>query len=392
MQEIVKKIYEILEKLSITQDFIDEIIVKNLENAIISINLEKVPLKKNEIEIILKKAENNIKTQLNFQKVTIFLTSNAVSQKNNNKKPKNNQKQQKSLNIFEKVANFFKKPAKKPEKNNINSQKPQINIKTNHEKPKEIQKVVGVKKIIAVASGKGGVGKSSFAVNLAASLKKIGHKVAIVDADIYGPSIPSLMNLKTKPEVKNNLLIPLISNGIKTMSMGFMMEKDSAGVWRGPMITKILYQLIRSVNWAFDNEEVDFMIIDMPPGTGDIYLSLAQNFPVAGVVIVSTPHILAIDDVVRCVDCFEKLQIPILGIVQNMAYLENENCEKQYIFGKDNAKIMAQKYQLKFLGDIPLNQEISDSCEDGIPFVIKNSASKISHIFGHISEKIIDKM
>ncbi|HLD76946.1 MAG TPA: Mrp/NBP35 family ATP-binding protein, partial [Rickettsiales bacterium] len=248
-----------------------------------------------------------------------------------------------------------------------------------------------IKKIIAVASAKGGVGKSTFAVNLAASLQKIGYKVAIVDADIYGPSIPHLLSLKGKPEVKDGLFIPLVAHNIKVMSIGFIIDENSAGMWRGPMITKILHQLIRSVNWDFDGNEVDFMIVDMPPGTGDIYLSLAQSFALDGVIIVSTPQSLAVADVVRSIDCFKKLQVPILGLVQNMAYLE-QNGVKQYIFGQDNAKKMAQKNAVDFLGDIALYQEISDASEEKIPFVIKNNVAELSLIYGMIAEKIIDKI
>jgi ATP-binding protein involved in chromosome partitioning len=155
------------------------------------------------------------------------------------------------------------------------------------------------------------------------------------------------------------------------------------------MITKILYQLIRTVDWKNDGQEVDFMIIDMPPGTGDIYLSLAQNFPIDGVVIVSTPQMVAVKDVARSIDCFEKLKIPIIGLVQNMAYID-ANGSKQYIFGKDNAKNMAQELKIKFLGDIELAQEISDANEASTPFMIDAKASNLSLNFGKIAEDIIE--
>lgn len=213
--------------------------------------------------------------------------------------------------------------------------------------------VAGVKKIIAVASAKGGVGKSTIACNLAISAVKAGLNVALVDADIYGPSIPHLMNLADKPEQKDNLILPLMSQGIKCISIGSMIDPNAAGVWRGPMVTKILYQLIRSVNWKADGKVVDLMIIDMPPGTGDVYLSIAEKFPLFGVIVVSTPQSLSIIDVVRSIDCFEKLKIPILGIIQNMSYLEI-NGEKKYLFGKDGAKDLAVKRGIKLLADVPI--------------------------------------
>jgi ATP-binding protein involved in chromosome partitioning len=199
------------------------------------------------------------------------------------------------------------------------------------------------------------------------------------------------MNLTTKPEVKDNLIVPLVSNGIKCISVGSLIDSDSAGVWRGPMITKILYQLIRAVNWNSDGQDVDLMIIDMPPGTGDVYLSLAEKFPLGGVVIVSTPQSLAVIDVVRSIDCFHKLKIPILGLIQNMAYFEN-NGEKQYLFGKDGARNLSRKMQINFLGEVPLMQEISDSSEVRTPVIVANPHSEIAMLMGRIAEEIIDKL
>ncbi len=252
----------------------------------------------------------------------------------------------------------------------------------------QIPDVVGVKKIIAVASAKGGVGKSTIACNLAVSLKLAGLNVALVDADIYGPSIPHLMNLSDKPEQKNGLILPLMSQGVKCISLGSMTDAGSAGVWRGPMVTKILYQLIRSVNWKSDGKEVDVMIIDMPPGTGDVYLSLAEKFPVSGIVVVSTPQSLSVIDVVKSIDCFVKLKIPVLGLIQNMSFLEIAG-DRKYLFGKDGAKNLAEKMAIKFLGEVPILQEISDASEERVCFVTKNPNSEIALLFKKISSDII---
>ncbi len=252
---------------------------------------------------------------------------------------------------------------------------------------REIAPVVGVKKIIAVASAKGGVGKSTIACNLAVSMKNSGLNVALVDADIYGPSIPHLMSLSGKPDQENGLILPIMSCGVKCISIGSMVDSSAAGIWRGPMVTKILYQLIRSVNWKSDKKEVDVMIIDMPPGTGDVYLSLAEKFPLSGVVIVSTPQSLSVIDVVKSIDCFAKLKIPILGLIQNMSYLEISG-EKKYLFGCDGAKKLAAENDIKFLGEIPILQEISNSTERGECFVEKNSNAEVADLFKKICFEI----
>ncbi len=247
-------------------------------------------------------------------------------------------------------------------------------------------KVVGVKRIIAIASAKGGVGKSTISCNLAIALSQMGFNTALVDADIYGPSIPHLMNLAGKPDSKEGLILPMISHGVKCISIGLMVDEKQAGVWRGPMVTKILHQLIRSVNWKSDNQEVDFMIIDMPPGTGDVYLSTAQSFPLDGVIIVSTPQALAVIDVVKSIDCFRKLNVPILGLIQNMAFFEDEKGQKNYLFGQDGAKKLAEKEGINFLGEIALIKEIADSSENKLPITI--SDKKIAKIFTEIVQKI----
>jgi ATP-binding protein involved in chromosome partitioning len=244
----------------------------------------------------------------------------------------------------------------------------------------QIPEVSGVKKIIAVASAKGGVGKSTIACNLAIALSQIGVKTALLDADIYGPSIPSLMNFEDKPQVKDDFLLPILANKVKCISIGTMIDANSAGVWRGPMVTKILYQLIRSVNWQYDGNKVEVMIIDMPPGTGDVYLSLAEKFPLSGVVLVSTPQTLSVIDTVKSVDCFKKLKIPLLGIIQNMAFLEIAG-KKIFLFGEDGAKKLAIDYDLKFLGEVPIIPEISQCSEERIPYLIKYPQSETAKFF-----------
>ncbi len=249
-----------------------------------------------------------------------------------------------------------------------------------------VSPVNGVKKIIAVASAKGGVGKSTIACNLALALQKEGQKVALVDADIYGPSIPHLMNLSGAPQIAEGLILPMLSHNVKCISIGSLVDEKMAGVWRGPMVTKILHQLIRSVNWVFDGEEVDVMVIDMPPGTGDVYLSMAEKFPLFGVVIVSTPQSLSVIDVVKSIDCFEKLKVPVLGLIQNMSYLEIGG-EKKYLFGKDGAKNLANKSKINFLGEIPILPKISELVES--KKMSNFDDSELVKIFSEISSLII---
>ena len=219
-----------------------------------------------------------------------------------------------------------------------------------------------------------------------------GKNVALVDADSYGPSVAHLLDLKDKPELKNNLLQPILKYGLKIISIANLVDANQAGIWRGPMVTKILYQLIRAVNWQADNKKVDVMIVDMPPGTGDVYLSMAEKFPIAGVVLVSTPQSMAIIDVVKSIDCFKKLKIPILGLIQNMSYLKI-NDEKKYIFGQDGAKKIDQEMNINFLGEIAIEPEISNACENKIPFIVSFVKDKINNevltIFLKISQEIL---
>ncbi len=249
----------------------------------------------------------------------------------------------------------------------------------------QIPEVRAVKKIIVIASAKGGVGKSTIACNLAVASQILGKNTALVDADIYGPSVAHLMQLKDKPQQKDNLILPIISRGVKCISIASMIDESQAGVWRGPMVTKILYQLIRSVNWKCDNKEVDVMIIDMPPGTGDVYLSMAEKFPISGAIIVSTPQSLSVIDVVKSVDCFSKLKIPIFGLIQNMSYLEMGGVKK-YLFGQDGAKKFALKNSINFLGELPILEKISNANEIGESFVLNEREGESAKIMKKIAE------
>ena len=238
----------------------------------------------------------------------------------------------------------------------------------------------GVKNIIAIASGKGGVGKSTVTSNLAVALAKMGAKVGLIDADIYGPSIPVMFNCENEqPEVKvvngKNLIVPLVQYGVKLVSIGFLAPKDSAIVWRGPMASSALKQFIADAEWG----ELDYLLIDMPPGTSDIHLTLVQTVPVTGAVIVTTPQKVALADATKGLAMFRQPQInvPILGIVENMAYFTPEELpnNKYYIFGKDGGKNLSEKYSVPFLGQIPLVQSIRESGDSGLPVVMKEGVS-----------------
>lgn len=264
------------------------------------------------------------------------------------------------------------------------------NNQNNSPKP-SIDPVPNVKNIIVIASGKGGVGKSTIAVNLALSLKRIGYNVGLVDGDIYGPSIGHMMNLSGKPQIEDNLMIPIESYGIECMSISSLIEKDHALVFRGPMITKTINQLIKGVKWGNKDKEIDHLIIDLPPGTGDVHISICQQFPISGAVIVSTPQDIAVIDAIKAIDMFKKLNVPIKGVVQNMSYLL-ENNNKNYIFGKDKAKEMAEKYQINFLGDIELDVRIREGADNKNPVVNKFPSSRIAISYGKIAESIIEKI
>ena len=235
--------------------------------------------------------------------------------------------------------------------------------------------VAGVKKIIAVASGKGGVGKSTTAVNLALALLAEGHKVGVLDADIYGPSLPTMLGVPDdqRPEViDGKRFAPIEAHGLQTLSMGNLTTDDTPMVWRGPMASSALQQIIGQTLW----HDLDILIVDMPPGTGDIQLTLSQRVPLDGAIIVTTPQDIALMDAVKGVEMFNKVRVPVLGIVENMAmYICSECGHKEHIFGTGGGEMMAEKYQVDVLGSLPLDIRIRQDLDDGIPCLLYTSPS-----------------
>lgn len=254
------------------------------------------------------------------------------------------------------------------------------------------QRLENVKNIIAIASGKGGVGKSTVAANLALALSQLGNRVGILDADIYGPSVPTLFGLKDKqptvdPEKKK--LLPLEKFDLKIMSIGFMMRETDAVVWRGPMIHKMLQQFLEDVYWG----ELDYLVIDLPPGTGDAQLSLSQLIPISGAVIVTTPQDMALADVVRGIAMFQKVGVPVIGVIENMSYFECPHCSKTTeIFSHGGGRKKAEELKTDFLGELPLDPQTREGSDTGKPVVTENRTGPQSTRFKEIAEKIRDHL
>ncbi|TNE58246.1 MAG: iron-sulfur cluster carrier protein ApbC [Alphaproteobacteria bacterium] len=252
--------------------------------------------------------------------------------------------------------------------------------------PQTLDGIAQVKHIIAVASGKGGVGKSTVAVNLAAALVKLGLKVGILDADIYGPSIPRMLGIKGKPESDGKKLEPMQNHGLKCMSIGFMVDEDTPMIWRGPMVQSALTQMMGDVNWG----ELDVLVVDMPPGTGDAQLTMAQRVPLAGAVIVSTPQEIALIDARKGLAMFQKTEVPILGLIENMAYFVSpESGEKSYIFGEGGARRTAQTLGVPFLGEVPIHMDIRTRSDEGQPLVACDDTHPQTADFIAIAEKVM---
>ena len=242
------------------------------------------------------------------------------------------------------------------------------------------------KHIIAVASGKGGVGKSTTAINIALSLLKLNYKVGILDADIYGPSLPKLTGISNKPKSNGGKIVPHNAFGLQAMSIGYLVPEDAATIWRGPMVMSAVEQLLRDVDW----QNLDILIIDMPPGTGDAQLTLSQRVKLAGAIIVSTPQDLSLIDARKGLNMFKKVNVPILGIIENMSYFQCTKCDtKHEIFGNGGAKDEAQKLGVPFLNEIPLDISLRISSDDGNPIVQKEPNSIISQKYIEIGSQII---
>jgi ATP-binding protein involved in chromosome partitioning len=233
--------------------------------------------------------------------------------------------------------------------------------------------------VIAVSSGKGGVGKTTVAVNLAVSLARRGLRVGLMDADIYGPNVPLMMGVNAPPQVRNERIIPLEAHGVKIISLGFLIERDQPAIWRGPIVMKIVTQFLRDVQW----EELDFLLVDMPPGTGDAQLSLVQATNVAGAVIVTTPQQVATGDALRGARMFQRVNVPVLGIVENMSWFECPHCGKPVsLFGSGGGRALAEELHLDLLGQIPLYPRVMEGGDTGRPIVVadpESAAAKAIH-------------
>ncbi len=264
-----------------------------------------------------------------------------------------------------------------------------VNISTKiaaHAVQRGVQLLPKVRNIVAVASGKGGVGKSTTAVNLALALAAEGASVGLLDADIYGPSVPMMMGVQGRPEsIDGQTMEPLENYGVQVMSIGFLVAQDEAMIWRGPMATQALEQLLRQTNWR----DLDYLVVDMPPGTGDIQLTLSQRVPMTGAVVVTTPQDIALLDARKGIKMFEKVGVPILGIVENMAVHVCSNCgHVEHIFGADGGKKMAAEYGMDYLGALPLDMQIRLQADSGKPTVVSDPDSELAGIYKAVARQV----
>jgi ATP-binding protein involved in chromosome partitioning len=244
--------------------------------------------------------------------------------------------------------------------------------------------ITGTKFTLAISSAKGGVGKSTFATNLALALKKVGCKVGILDADIYGPSLPKLFSINEKPESDGLILKPIIKYDIQCMSIGFLTDEQTPMIWRGPMVTSAIKTFTQKVGW----NDLDFIIVDMPPGTGDTQLTFAQEIKVDGAIIVSTPQEIALQDVKRGIRMFDKLKVNIIGLVDNMSHFIGDDGKRYAIFGEDGVERTAKEFDKKFLGQIPINADVGKFGDMGTPIVEKEPDHEITNIYLEFAEQI----
>lgn len=266
---------------------------------------------------------------------------------------------------------------------------PQLNFRSqiaSHVVQAGLRPMPNVKNIIAVASGKGGVGKSTTAVNLALALHAQGARTGLLDADIYGPSVPLMLGLSGKPEmVDEKFMKPLVGHGLQANSIGFLIDDDAPAIWRGPMVTQALTQLLTQTNW----DNLDYLIVDMPPGTGDIALTMAQKVPLTGAVIVTTPQDLALADARKGLRMFQKVNVPVLGIIENMAMHLCSNCgHVEPIFGQDGGKHLAAQYNVPWLGGLPLQMSIRTQTDSGCPTVAAEPGSEVSQLYHDIASRV----
>ncbi len=254
-------------------------------------------------------------------------------------------------------------------------------------KPQPETVLGGVKNIIAVASGKGGVGKSTVAANLAVALAQTGAKVGLLDTDIYGPSVPTMFGVTERPNITTQKkLVPIEKFGVHLVSMGFLVDTDQAMIWRGPMVTSAVKQFMQEVAWG----DLDYMVLDMPPGTGDIQLTIVQTVPLTGAVIVSTPQTVALDDARKGVAMFNKVNVPVLGIIENMAYFVPDDMpeKKYYIFGRHGARKLAERLEVPFLGEVPLRERVRETSDLGTPIVAAEPSSPSAIGFKEIANRV----
>jgi ATP-binding protein involved in chromosome partitioning len=250
-------------------------------------------------------------------------------------------------------------------------------------------KVPGIRRVVAVASGKGGVGKSTVSVNLACALQQLGANVGLLDCDIYGPSIPLMMGINSRPTLsEDQKMVPPTNHGVKLMSMGFLLDGDQPVIWRGPMIMKTIQQFISSVEWG----ELDFLLVDLPPGTGDAQLSLCQTVPLDGGVIVTTPQEASLGVVRKGIAMFRKVNVPILGLVENMSYFTTPGGERVEIFGHGGGRSESERQNVPFLGEVPLFTEIREGGDQGVPVTVSRPNSPAAQVFAQIAGGLRDRL
>ncbi len=265
--------------------------------------------------------------------------------------------------------------------------KPKLSAATSNDSGRKVytkNPIIGAKFTIAISSAKGGVGKSTFATNLAIALKHIGCKVGLLDADIYGPSIPKMFGINEKPKSDGQKLDPIIKYDIQCMSIGFLTDQQTPMIWRGPMVTSAIRTFTQKVNWR----DLDFIIIDMPPGTGDTQLTFSQEIKMDGAIIVSTPQEVALLDVKRGIKMFDKLGVKILGLVDNMSYFIGDDNKKYKIFGEGGVRKTSEEFNKEFLGEIPINPEVGKTSDNGKPIVEEDPNNEISKIYINFAKKI----